>query len=186
MTDIFEVGGIYHVYTRAIGDEKLFRNDDNYAYFLGKYHHYFNEKLETLGYCLLPNHFHLLVKVKENTTNDLIIKAFSDFLNAYAKSINKVFGRNGPLFQRKFKRKKIDTEEYLTRIVTYIHLNPVKHGFTNDPSDWKYCSYKSYLSKSQSKLNRELVIAWFGGLNGFNIAHKSNTDLYLSEEFTLE
>jgi REP element-mobilizing transposase RayT len=186
MTDIFEVGEMYHIYSRTIGNEMLFRNDDNYAYFMKKFSYYLDDKLETLAFCLLPNHFHLLVKVKENTTNELIVKGFSDFLNAYSKSINKVFGRNGALFQRKFKRKKIDTEEYLTRIVIYIHLNPVKHGLSRDPSEWKFSSYRSYLSKSQIKLNRELVIKWFGGINGFITAHDSNTDLFLPEEFTLE
>jgi REP element-mobilizing transposase RayT len=186
MTDIFEEGGVYHIYTRSIGNEMLFRNDDNYAYFLEKYHYYLDDKLDTLAFCLLPNHFHLLVKAKANTTNDLIVKGFSDFLNSYSKSINKVFGRNGALFQRKFKRKKIETEEYLTRVVIYIHLNPVKHGLTGDPLDWKYSSYKSYLNKSQSRLNQELVLKWFGGLIGFETAHNSNKVFYLHEEFTLE
>ncbi|MBI0401338.1 transposase [Cyclobacterium marinum] len=186
MTDKFEVGGMYHIYTRTIGNEILFRNDDNYAYFIKKYFYYLDDKLDTLAFCLLPNHFHLLVNIKDNSTNEVIVKGFSDFLNSYSKSYNKVFGRNGALFQRKFKRKKIDTEEYLTRIVIYIHLNPVKHGLAKGPSEWKFSSYKSYLSKSQSKLNRELVIKWFGGLDGFNTTHNSNTDLFLPEEFTLE
>ncbi|NHE57172.1 transposase [Cyclobacterium plantarum] len=186
MMDIFEVGGIYHLYNKAIGNEKLFPREENYAYFLEKYHHYLNDKLETLAFCLIPNHFHFLVKAKENTTNGLIVKAFSDFLNSYSKSINKALGRNGALFQRKFKRKQIDSDDYLTGIVIYIHQNPVKHKLTKDPLDWKYSSYKSYLSKSQSKLNRELVLDWFGGLDGFKISHNSNTDFYIAEELTLE
>lgn len=186
MIDIFEAGGIYHIYNKAIGKEKLFPREENYAYFLEKYHHYLNDKLETLAFCLIPNHFHFLVKTKENTTNGLIVKAFSDFLNSYSKSINKALGRNGALFQRKFKRKKIDSDDYLSRIVIYIHLNPLKHKLTNDALDWKYSSFRSYLSGNQSKLNRELVLEWFGGLDGFKQAHQANTELYIPEEFTLE
>jgi putative transposase len=186
MTDIFEPESIYHIYNRAIGDERLFRNQENYFYFLEKYQHYLGEKLDTLAYCLIPNHYHFLVKIKEDSSNDLIVKAFSDFQNSYSKSFNKAFGRNGALFQRKFKRKKIATEDYLSRIIIYIHQNPVKHQLAKDPIDWKYSSLKSYFSEKPSKLDRRLVLDWFGGLEGFQKYHKANSELYLPEELILE
>jgi len=186
MNAIFESEGVYHVYSRAIGDEKLFRIDANYDYFLEKYQYFLGEHIQTLAYCLIPNHFHLLVKINDGVTNETIVKAFADFLNSYSKSINKAFRRNGSLFQRKFKRKRIDTEDYLTRIVVYIHLNPVKHRLTRDPQNWNYSSFSAYLSERPSKLNRQLVLNWFGGLEGFRLSHQAISDLSIPEAFTLE
>ncbi|MDN3686828.1 transposase [Cyclobacterium jeungdonense] len=186
MNDVFDAECVYHIYSRAIGNEKLFQIEDNYGYFLEKYDHFLGENVQTLAYCLIPNHFHFLIKINRGVTNDKIVKAFSDFLNSYSKSINKVFERSGALFQRKFKRKKIDNEDYLSRIVIYIHLNPMKHNLTEGPLDWKYSSFRSYLSKKHSKLNREMVLEWFGGLDGFKLAHQTNTEFSISEEFALE
>jgi putative transposase len=186
MTDIFEPEEIYHIYNRAIGKEKLFRSEENYFYFLNKYQQFLGEKTETLAYCLIPNHFHLLVKIKAFVSNEEMVKAFSDFQNSYSKSFNKVFSRNGALFQRKFKRKKIDTEEYLSRIIIYIHQNPIKHRLTKNHSEWKFSSFQAYNSEKPSKINRRLVLEWFGGLDGFRIAHQDNVELYLPESYLLD
>jgi putative transposase len=186
MTDTFEPECIYHIYNRAIGEEKLFRTKENYFYFLAKYQHYLDDKFITLAYCLIPNHFHFLVKIKPNITNEQAVKAFSDFQNAYCKSFNKVFNRSGSLFHRKFKRKKIDNEAYWTKIVIYIHQNPVKHKIAKSPDEWMFSSFKGYLSDKPSKVDRKMVLEWFGGMDGFGISHQANTDTYLPEEFLLE
>ncbi|MCC5937547.1 MAG: transposase [Lunatimonas sp.] len=186
MADIFEPQGIYHVYNRAIGDEKLFKSNDNFLYFLEKFNFYLGDKVETLAYCLIPNHYHFLIKVNSDISDDHLVKAFSDFQNSYSKSYNKVFSRNGSLVQRKFKRKKIKSEEYLTRIVIYIHQNPVKHQLTKRPFDWKYSSFQAYLSEKPSKVSRKLVLEWFGGLEGFKTAHQENVENFTPEDFLFE
>lgn len=186
MTDFFEPEGIYHIYNRAIGNERLFLSKENYSYFLTKYQQLLGDKLETLAYCLMPNHFHFLVRIKPNFSNEQIVKGFADFQNSYSKSINKAFNRHGALFQRKFKRKKIDSEEYLSQVIIYIHLNPVKHKLTKSPFDWKYSSLKTYLSEKPTKLNRGLGLDWFGGMEGFRISHQENVAIYLPDEFQME
>jgi putative transposase len=186
MIDIFEPEGIYHIYNRAIGKEKLFLSEENYVYFLTKYQHYLGEKFETLAYCLIPNHFHFLVKIKPTFSNEQVVKSFADFQNSYTKSINKVFSRKGSLFQRKFKRKKIDSEEYLSQIIIYIHLNPVKHHLTKSAFDWKYSSFNSYFSEKPTKLNRSLGLDWFGGVEGFRVSHQENVEIYLPVDYQME
>ncbi|EKB48516.1 transposase [Cecembia lonarensis] len=186
MTDIFEPEGIYHIYNKANGDEKLFKSDDNYFYFLEKFNTYLGNKVGTLAYCLIPNHYHFLVKVNSDISDEQLVKAFSDFQNSYSKSYNKVFSRNGSLFQRKFKRKKIKSEEYLTRIIIYIHQNPVKHQLTKGPFEWRFSSFQAYLSDRSSKVSRELALEWFGGLEGFRIAHQENVEKYLPEDLLME
>jgi REP element-mobilizing transposase RayT len=68
MKDIFEQETYYHVFNHAIGKENLFHTTENYYYFLKKYVQYISPVIDTLAYCLMPNHFHLLIKVKPEQT----------------------------------------------------------------------------------------------------------------------
>ncbi len=151
----------YHIYNHANGDDNLFREQKNYDYFLVKYKQHISPIAETIVWCLMPNHFHLLVKIKsedeiastfpkfqtleklDDKTN-FLSKQFSNFFSSYSQSFNKVYGRRGSLFLKNFKRKEISDENYLRNLILYIHLNPVKHGFTNVISDWKWVSYETF------------------------------------------
>lgn len=131
-----------------------------------------------LAYCLMPNHFHLLVRVKiiegisEPDTSKLVIKAMRDFMISYAKAINKKYHRSGALFQPKFKRKEIDSDFYFSWLVQYIHMNPVKAALCGEPGDWKYSSYNAVISKRPTKIHVEKIIQWFGNLEEFIRVHK--------------
>lgn len=184
--DHFESERIYHIYSKAIGKEVLFLNEDNYSYFLAKYGLYTKDMVDTLAYCLLPNHFHFLIKIKKNVTNEKLIRSFSNLLNAYSKAFNKANNRSGGLFQRKFKRKLVEDENYFSRIVLYIHLNPIKHSVARDISDWKYSSFRGYLSSRPTKLKKDLVLDWFGGIQEFEKIHRNSKSEYLPEALSLE
>lgn len=62
--DLFEPDQVYHIYNRANGNENLFRESRNYRFFLQKYFAYINPVAETYAYCLLPNHFHAMIRVR--------------------------------------------------------------------------------------------------------------------------
>jgi len=182
----------YHIYNHANGDENLFREQKNYEYFLEKYKQHISPIAETIAWCLMPNHFHLLVKIKTEeeivaafsstnppstfppltfpkfqtleklglekfkrlekfkkldtleTKSNFLSKQFANFFSSYTQSFNKVYGRRGSLFLKNFKRKEIVDENYLLNLILYIHLNPIKHGFTNKVLDWKWHSYASF------------------------------------------
>ena len=134
----FVGGHFYHVYNRGNNREQIFFNRENYRYFLVKFAEYLCGVLDVYAYCLLPNHFHFLVRIKENLAGleDLqglgtercpVSQQFSNFFNAYAKAINKQENRTGSLFQRNFKHILIDKEAYLYQVIYYIHRNPVHH-----------------------------------------------------------
>ncbi|MFA5555659.1 MAG: transposase [Flavobacteriaceae bacterium] len=151
----------YHIYNHANGDENLFREQKNYAYFLEKYEQHINPIAETIAWCLMPNHFHLLVKIKTEdeitstfpkfktleklktleAKSNFLSKQFANFFSSYTQSFNKIYERRGSLFLKNFKRKEIVDENYLRNLILYIHLNPIKHGFTDIISDWKWSSY---------------------------------------------
>jgi putative transposase len=191
MNDPFESECLFHVYNHANGTENVFRCDANYLYFLNKYREFIYPIAETYCYCLMPNHFHLLIKIRSeeklakyahlNKKNievltKFISQIFSNFFNCYAKSFNEMFNRKGSLFIRPFKRKKINSDEYLTRIIHYIHYNAVHHGFVKKIDDWPYNSYQSILSDRPTMLERESILKWFGGIDEFIKFHQWKPD----------
>jgi putative transposase len=147
----FEPGGYYHIYDRGANRENLFPEEHNYAYFLERYIQHILPVAETFAYCLLRNHFHLLVRVRDRPNEEvkktiIMSKAFNNFLTAYAKAINKAYGRTGPLFQHHFGRIPIRSERYFSNVVRYIHHNPRKHGFVEDFREWPYTSYHELMT----------------------------------------
>ena len=178
---LFERGAFYHIYNHGNGDENIFRRPENYFYFLKKQHQYMDDYWELFCWCLLPNHFHLLIRVQDNiadsTTdqqaNKMICSAFSHFTNGYAKAINKAFNRRGSLFVKTFKRKRIYDERYLKELVRYIHLNPVNDRFAAAPEKWPHSSY-GYMLQNPSAFPATEVYSLFNDEEGFLKAHGQN------------
>lgn len=174
----------YHVFNRGNNRENIFKGKENYFYFLKQYEKYLNGVVDTYAYCLMPNHFHLLVRIK-NSANfkaspaklSPVEKAFKDFFISYAKSINKRYERVGSLFQSRFKKKPVDDEGYLKSLVLYIHQNPVEAGFCDQPHEWEFSSYNILLGNSSTILKREEVIDWFEDKENFRHCHRSLVEL---------
>ncbi len=112
----------YHIFNRGNNGIDLFFEVENYDYFLSLIKKYIVPIADILSYCLLKNHFHLLVKTKDIENEKLISQGFSNLFNAYTKSINKRYNRTGSLFQNKFKRIRISNENYLIQLIVYINL----------------------------------------------------------------
>lgn len=168
----------YHIYNHANGDDNLFREARNYPFFLAKYHQHIDPIAVTIAWCLMPNHFHLLVRIKDEAALEqdfpkfktlenldeeekqlqlsyLLSKQFSNLFSSYSQSFNKVYQRRGSLFLKNFKRKEVGEFSYLFQVILYIHLNPVKHGFTLKPQDWEWSSYAEF-SNHHPDLTTEL------------------------------
>ena len=103
---------------------------------------------------------------------DYLSQQFSNFFNAYAKSINNAYDRTGSLFQHPFGRVPITTDRQFWNIIAYIHQNPQKHKFVEDFRDWKWSSYGVLLSEKPTKLNRDVVMEWFGGKQEYLDLHE--------------
>jgi REP element-mobilizing transposase RayT len=150
------IGNIYHIYNRGVNKAAIFFSDRNYDYFLFKMGEYFRNKAVVIAYCLMSNHFHLLVRVDNE---DFVKKGLQPFFGAYAKAINIDQNRVGPLFQGRFQANLITGDEYLLDCVKYIHLNPVQAGVVRLPSQWKYSSYRDYVDgNSRSTFTETNVI----------------------------
>lgn len=104
--------------------------------------------------------------------DDYLSQQFSNFFNAYAKSINNAYDRTGSLFQHPFGRVVITSDRQFWNVIAYIHQNPQKHGFVKDFRDWKWSSYGLLLSEKPTKLNREVVMEWFGNKQAYIELHE--------------
>jgi REP element-mobilizing transposase RayT len=171
----------YHIYNRGTNRENIFLEERNYRHFLQLYARYIEPVAETYAYCLLRNHFHLLARMKEiadpkGLQRPLGSIAFSNLFNAYAKAVNKAYGRVGSLFQHPFGRVPVLTQPYLVQVVRYIHFNPQKHGLVSDFREWPYSSYHAHLSTQATHLLRDDVLGWFEGTKSFVTAHEWPVD----------
>jgi REP element-mobilizing transposase RayT len=163
-------GSYYHIYNRGVNRENLFVEERNYRYFLQLYARHIEPIAETYAYCLLRNHFHFLVWIKDLTDRANLRFApdlsglkkpsqyFSNLFNAYTKAFNKAYDRTGTLFQRPFGRIAVTSDDYLAWLVVYIHQNPRKHGFVDDFWAWPYTSYHAHLSDKPTCLQRDEIV----------------------------
>ena len=190
-------GSYYHIYNRGIDSCNLFQETDNYEYFLSLYDKYISPIAETYAWVLMPNHFHLLVRMKDeeevaslNLTGFENLSGlkpphqyFSNLFNAYTKAFNKRYGRHGNLFERPFKRKLIDNELYLKQVILYIHNNPVHHKFCNHPMEYPWSSYLTCVSVKPTKLKRDLVLGWFDDEANFKFMHDQKVEIEKIEDW---
>ena len=171
-------GEYFHIFDRGVNRENIFLEERNYAHFLALYATHIIPVAETYAYCLLRNHFHILVRIREpqskvgiKNASFRVSKAFNNFLTAYAKGFNKSYGRTGALFQHHFSRIPVPSHRYFATLVRYIHYNPCKHGFISDFQDWPFSSYHELASMAYTQLARPKVLEWFEGINEFRKSH---------------
>ncbi|WP_434222163.1 transposase [Limnospira platensis CENA597] len=140
---VFETGHYYYIYNRGNNHPIIFFTQDNYIHFLRLIRKYLVESnvADIIAYCLMPNHYHLLVYFKQNCFSEVMQK----FSLSYVKAINKQYDRVGGLFQGRFQAIAVDNDEYLFHLTRYIHFNPVKANLVKKPEDWEFSSYPEYL-----------------------------------------
>ena len=186
--DEIEEGYFYHIYNRGNNSEMIFFSEENYAYFLKLLTKYIFPVADIYAYCLLNNHFHILVRIKEKNEIEInklkfstvekpkevsASRQFSHFLNAYSQAVNKKYARTGSLFEKRFERKRISDNHYLRQVILYINTNPLKHNLVEKPKDYKWSSYNSHISNAKTKLKRNEVIELFDDVENFVWCHKN-------------
>jgi putative transposase len=194
-------GKYYHIFNRGINKNLIFFRPENYIYFLSLWKKYLMDYTQVLSYCLLPNHFHLLVKLAdkivlkdgksedyeviedENKIGEIISEKLRRLFISYSQAINRQENRSGSLFTRNFKRIELEDDEHLKYLFFYIHYNPYKHGLINDFKDYRYSSFKAYISSKPTYISKEIGFEIFGGKDDFlayhNYYHEEKENLIL-------
>lgn len=179
-------GNYYHIYNRGNNGIDIFLETENYNHFLRLYAKYIEPIAETYAWCLLKNHFHILVRIKEKTEineNELSYnttqkpkviepyRQFSHLFNAYTQAINKRYKRTGSLFEKNYERKLVTDEKYFQQLIFYIHNNPVHHGFVKNINLYPWSSYESIISEKPTLIKRNEVIELYGDKENFIYYH---------------
>ncbi|MEK7461350.1 MAG: transposase [Patescibacteria group bacterium] len=161
---------VYHVFNRGVAKQTVFHDDLDYLHFIEAIDYYrprdqkiplsiyrrnqtpgvknqgfVETNVEILAFCLMPNHFHLMLR---QTSENGISHFLANVTNSYTRSYNTRYSRIGPLFQGPFKAVWVETDEQLIHLSRYIHLNPVVAGLAQKPEAYHWSSYNAYLSKS--------------------------------------
>lgn len=176
----FVENSYYHVFNRGVEKRKMFLDEQDYSmlfYYMfvylspvknliSKYPNLpfrlqgknLNKDVELLAYCLMPNHFHFLLK---QNSKDGVSKLLKQLTNAYTLYFNQKYERVGGLVQGRFKAVEVPTDELLLHISRYIHLNPVVAEIVSNPKDYKWSSYKNYIGNDKSFIEKMSVLSYF-------------------------
>lgn len=170
------IGEIYHIFSKSIAGFEIFRKDSEYGRMksLLKYYKIENTPLKfsafikikdrekffqkhfaakgalvnIIAYCLMPTHIHLILKQLKKDGISIFMR---NVLNGYTRYFNIKTKRKGPLWESKFQRVLVSTDEQLLHLSRYIYLNPVTAYLVNKPQGWKFSSYKEFLGEVEDK-----------------------------------
>lgn len=180
-TTPFVTNQIYHIFNRGVAKLPIFTNKRDYARFLETIYYYRfqgpkpkfsqlsrfkdskfekNKKIvEIFCYCLMPNHYHFLIKqLQDNGISEFISK----ISNSYTKYFNTKHNRVGPLLQGQFKAVRIEYEEQLIHVSRYIHLNPIASYLVKDLKTYPWSSYLNYIDSEQNKnCSKDFILSMF-------------------------
>ena len=188
---IFANGEIYHVFNRGVEKRPTFTNKKELGRAITTLNYYqfvqppiklsrfltlpesqkvalvdriettHKKLVEILSYCVMPNHFHFLLK--QVTENGISIFT-ANFTNSYTRYFNSKEERVGPLFQGLFKAVRIESDEQLIHVSRYIHLNPVSSFLIKDEDleRYEWSSYPEYIHSSHgSFISMEQILSFF-------------------------
>lgn len=161
----------YHVYARGHGKQKIFRDEEDFELFLslfarhlsnepvanasGRKYTHLQDDVSLLCYCLMGNHFHLLLHQRSIGAMSRLMRGI---MTSYSMYFNKKYGSSGALFESRYKASRISSDPYLMHISRYIHLNP------KDWMAYPYSSIHSYYLGAPEWLRPMPVVELFGSL----------------------
>ncbi|MDR0591110.1 MAG: transposase [Candidatus Nomurabacteria bacterium] len=158
----------YHVYNRGIAKMDIFLEEEDFSYFekllarslsrkpvqdkYGRLYSNYFDAIQIHAYCLMPNHYHLLILQK----NKGEIEKFMRSLNvAYSMYFNKKYKRVGPIFESRYKAVLITEDEQLRHVSRYIHLNPVGYRL------WDHSSYSDHVYEARDWVTTDFILGMF-------------------------
>ncbi len=179
----YKAKSFYHVYNRGVAKQKIYRDKKDYKKFLGLLKFYLTpinlqgpslqvrvapskvlknhaEDVSLHCYCLMPNHFHLLLYQEKIDSMNYFMRSLA---TKYVMYFNQKYKRTGPLFESNYKAVRVETDDQLIYLSKYIHLNPIEIKPAGlDPAGWKYSSYGNYLRKFNQKwIKTDKILEFF-------------------------
>jgi putative transposase len=159
----FQPNNFYHVFNRGNNRQIIFPRGENYSFFLKKVEKEVCPYCNVIAYCLMPNHYHLLIHSDKDGLGSsisgkmqILERKLGTLQSSYTRAINNQEKKTGSLFQPKLKVIELD-EMHSAICFHYIHQNPVKAGLASSLEDWKFSSYNEYLNSSEDRICKKSV-----------------------------
>ena len=159
-------GHYYHLYNRGARQLSIFRAEANYLFVLSRLKKYLRElQLVMIVYCLMPNHYHFLVRQEGEQAAGLLPQRI---FNSYSKAYNKLYDHKGTLFEGRYQAKHVATDSYLRHLCRYIHANPVKDGLVQHVEEWPYSNYLEWVGLRPGTLvDRQFIADMFSSVSEY-------------------
>lgn len=174
----YSPGNLYHIYNQGNNRQEIFSCDEEYKIFLNLIRRNIHANAEIISWCLMPNHFHLLIYTDERILNsmkqgglfiDVLTNGIRKLLSGYARIYNSRHQQSGSLFRQKTKSKclsdinhsTISQNDYYFNCFHYIHQNPLIAGLIKKLEDWAYSSFKDYAGLRNGTLCNKPLAAKF-------------------------
>lgn len=204
----FHPEAFYHIVCKSIDGIKLFQEHSNYFVFQERFKDFTGLCFDVWSYCLLSNHTHHIIQVKEkndiiksieqlpieerttsmqsfliDTDNEIlfdamIVRQMNRFLVSYANNVNNRRKRKGGTFQKPFRRRMIENDSHLQQAIIYTNANAQKHQLIDDYKKFRYSSYSEILAGDQNFIEPQKVINFFGSIEKFIKVHQEQVDHY--------
>ncbi len=142
----------FHIVNHSVDGRELFYDSGDYKTYLNFFKQELDYKVIVIAYCLMPNHFHLLLHQNES---EAITALLEKTHKKYARYYNKKYDRKGRIFRSPLNHIETQTDTYLLNACAYIHGNPVQAGLVNFPEDWEYSNFREYLGMRKGTLYSE-------------------------------
>jgi len=159
----FDAGLIFHLLCRGHNRNPIFYDTEDYLHFLQGMKRFLLPVVDILVYCLMPNHYPLLVRIRDHVQDPgLLSNAMQRLIISHTSYMNRKYGRSGALFQGRFQSRQITEHAYLRTVCIFIHGNPVKDGLVSQPEDWIYSNYREWIGQRDGTLvNRRFIEEYF-------------------------
>lgn len=159
----FNPNNFYHIFNRGNNRQSIFPHEVNYSFFRDKIKKSLEQHCDIVAYCLMPNHFHLLVYIQDdevpmlsNNKMQILERKIGTLQSSYTRAINIQEKRTGSLFQPKCKVLELSNNHPFI-CFHYIHQNPIKAKLATNMNDWKYSSFQEYALDVEGICNKEIA-----------------------------
>ncbi len=155
-------GHYYHLFNRGARRLTIFPEESSYRFVLKLVKQHCQQfSFAMIAYCLMPNHYHFLVRQESNVNaGQLPQRVF----NVYAKAYNRRYERSGTIFEGRFGAVHVDNDRYLRYLCQYIHANPVKDGIVGQVEAWPFSNYLEWIGQRKGILvDHDFVEEYFQG-----------------------
>ena len=180
----FSTTNIYHVILKGNDKSDTFYEDQDRYVFLDRIKETKNKfKYKIYAYCLMSNHVHIIIKVKD----DFLSKSIQSLEIRYTSYFNKKYNRSGHLFQNRFFSKRIENLNYFLTVCKYIHRNPEKANMERT-ENYKWSSYKEYIGREKI-IDKKVLLHYFNNnieeFKEYTLKNDDKEQIYNLSEFEL-